>query len=90
MGYFQNYPNSNIFIAPMGKFKQKRNLRKFNDCIWSNIICGAQLKYMPLKNVSRVSELTIDDCYKAFRYVETLFVQGRNLYLAGLLLVGGK
>ena len=25
--------------------------------------------------------------YKAFRHVETLFVQGRNLYLAGLLLV---
>ena len=28
--------------------------------------------------------------YKAFRHVETLFVQGRNLYLAGLLLVGEK
>ena len=28
--------------------------------------------------------------YKAFRHVETLFVQGRNLYLAGLQLVGGK
>ena len=28
--------------------------------------------------------------YKVFRHVETLFVQGRNLYLAGLLLVGGK
>ena len=25
--------------------------------------------------------------YKAFRRVETLFIQGRNLYLAGLLLV---
>ena len=25
--------------------------------------------------------------FKAFRHVETLFVQGRNLYLAGLLLV---
>ena len=25
--------------------------------------------------------------YKAFRHVETLFVQGRNLYLADLLLV---
>ena len=25
--------------------------------------------------------------YKAFRHVETSFVQGRNLYLAGLLLV---
>ena len=24
--------------------------------------------------------------YEAFRHVETLFVQGRNLYLAGLLL----
>ena len=28
--------------------------------------------------------------YKAFRHVETLIVKGRNLYLAGLLLVGGK
>ena len=27
---------------------------------------------------------------KAFRYEETLFVQGKNLYLTGLLLVGGK
>ena len=27
---------------------------------------------------------------KAFPHVETLFVQGRNLYLASLLLVGGK
>ena len=27
---------------------------------------------------------------KAFRHVETLFIQGRILYLAGLLLVGGK
>ena len=28
--------------------------------------------------------------YKAFRYVETLFVQGRNLYLGELQLFGGK
>ena len=28
--------------------------------------------------------------YKAFRHVETLLIQDRNLYLAGLLLVGGK
>ena len=28
------------------------------------------------------------DANKAYRHVQTLFVQGRNLYLAGLLLVG--
>ena len=27
------------------------------------------------------------DLYKAFRHVETLFIKGRNLHLAGLLLV---
>ena len=30
---------------------------------------------------------TVSYLYKAFRHVETLFVQGRNLYLAGLILV---
>ena len=33
----------------------------------------------------RVTWLT--EIYKAFRHVETLFFQGRNLYLAGMLLV---
>ena len=33
------------------------------------------------------TETNFRDQNKAFRRVETLFVQGRNLYLAGLLLV---
>ena len=38
-----------------------------------------------------VGAMLVSICYnKAFRHLETLFVQGRNLYLAGLLLVSGK
>jgi len=32
-------------------------------------------------------DASLTDSYKAFRHIETLFVQGRNLHLAGLLLV---
>ena len=37
-----------------------------------------------------LSGCCMPDPYKALRHVETLFVQGRNPYQAGLVLGGGK